>query len=350
MLKQKLFGMFGLALLTLNLVMPVTFAAVNPSEQPDAGLSLQVSPSPLVVSTKPGERKTVEIKIYNAGLTTENLKIALQAFKVNRYNSQVTLQPNSPVEVASWVSFANPNFSVKPGERFTERVLIDTPASAGFNYNFALIVSRQIPSKAAQGQSAIQGSVAIFTLLNIDRPGASRKLVVDSIKTDRRVYEYLPAEITVKLRNDGNTLLLPGGNAYIQRKSDSIKPISVLALNPGSLYLLPGVQREYQVKWTDGLPAYVTTQEAANTPPQQNLSWNWRDSHFRIGRYVARFIVVYDDGKRDVPVEAETNFWVFPWKLILGALVGVVVLVIGLGAMVRFVYRVLKRNHSKYRA
>ena len=350
MFKQKMFGFVGLTILGFNLVAPAVFAATPTAPLPSNGLSLQVSPSPLVVTVKPGEQKTVEIKVYNAGLTSEKLKIALQAFKADRSNSKVTLEPNSPVEVASWVSFANPNFSVKPGERFTEKMLINTPASAGFNYNFALIISRQVPAKAAVGQSAIQGTVAIFSLLDIDRPGANRKLAIANIKSDRSIYEYLPATFTVHLRNDGNTLLLPDGNGYIQRQSASKKPIAVLALNPGGLYLLPGVERDYQVSWTDGLPAYVTTVEAANAAPQQHLTWNWRNSHFRIGRYVARFVIVYDDGHRDVPVEGETSFWVIPWKLLLGLLVAFLILVIGLGAIGRFVYRAFKRNRFKYRA
>ena len=350
MLKQKTFGLTALILLALNSVSPAVLAATSTPVQPEAGLSLQVSPSPLVVSTKPGELKTVDIKIYNAGLSAENLKIGLQAFKIDRNNSKVVLDPAGRVEAAEWVSFANPNFSVKPGERFTERVSINTPVSAGFNYNFALIVSRQVSVKAAPGQSAIQGSVAIFALLDINRPGANRKLVINSLVNEHHIYEYLPATFTVQLRNDGNTLLLPDGNIYVQRQSNSTKPIAVLGLNPGGLYLLPGVRRDFKVSWNDGLPAYVTTQEAANAAPQQHLSWNWRNSHFRIGRYVARLVVVYDDGHRDVPVEAETSFWVLPWKLLLGALVGVIVLLIGLGAMARFVYRVLKRNRSKYRA
>ena len=352
MLKQKLFATIVAAVLAVNLISPLAEAAAAPpsSAAPDTGLALQVSPSPLVVTTKPGEQKTVEIKIYNAGASSENLKIALQAFRVNRSDSKVTLEPNSPVEVANWVSFANPNFSVKPGERFTERVVINTPATAGFNYNFALIISRQVPTKAAVGQSAIQGSIAIFALLDINRPGANRKLAISSLTTDHHLYEYLPAKLTVRLRNDGNTLLLPDGNAYIQRQSQSTKPISVLGINPGSLYLLPGVTREYQVSWTDGLPAYITTQDAANVSPQPHLTWNWRNSHFRIGRYVARFVVVYDDGHRDVPVEAETSFWVIPWKLLLGLLVGILILLIGLGAISRFAYRAFQRNRFKYRA
>jgi hypothetical protein len=349
MLKQKIFGVFGVLLLAANFGTATALAA-TPVVVPDVGLSLQVSPSPLVITVKPGEKKTVEVKIYNGGLSLEKLKIGLQAFSIDHSNSKVTLQPTSPVEVASWVSFADPNFLVKPGERFTEKILINTPATAGFNYNFALIVSRQAPLKAPIGQSAVQGSIAIFALLDINRPGAARKLSIASLHSDRHVYEYLPAKISIRLRNDGNTLLLPDGNAYIQRQTSSTKPISVLGINPGSLYLLPGVSREYNVSWTDGLPAYVTTQDAANSPSQQHLTWNWRNSHFRIGRYIAHVVVIYDDGHRNVPVEAEISFWVIPWKLLLAATIIVIMLIIGFVVSGRFAYRIFKRKRSQYRA
>ena len=44
-------------------------------------------------------------------------------------------------------------------------------------------------------------------------------------------------------------------------------------------------------------------------------------SKFRIGSYTASLLAVYDNGKRDVPLEAHLSFWVFPWKIIVGVLI-----------------------------
>ncbi|MDL2341801.1 MAG: hypothetical protein QFB87_01845 [Patescibacteria group bacterium] len=340
----------SLGVLIISLLLPAVTSAASTTSLPDAGLSLEVSPSPIVLTIKPGESKSVDVKIFNAGSAAENLKIGLQNFSINKSNSTVTLQKGVPPEVSDWVKFSLANFSIKSGERITETVTIKVPASAGFSYNFAMVISRQTPPKAVAGQSAVVGSVAIFTLLNIDRPDAVRKLVVDSLTTDKHYYEYLPATLKLKLRNDGNSLLLPGGNAYIQRKGTSATPISVLAVNPGNLYLLPGITREYQFTWKDGLPAYVTSQTAINVAPERHLEWNWRNSHFRIGKYVAKVVIVYDNGRRDVPVETEVSFWVLPWKLLLGITVGFITLLVGVGAILRLVFMTLKRNRFKYRA
>lgn len=344
---KKLTFTLLLLIVTANTVFPsIALAAAAP----DAGLSLEVSPSPIVLTIKPGQSTTVDVKIFNAGASAENLRIRLQSFSVNKKNSQVTLESGMPAEVASWVTFEKPSFTVKAGERISNKVTITTPPSAGFSYSFAMVISRQTTPKAIPGQSAVVGSVAIFSLLNIDRPGAIKKLTIDGFSLDHKYYEYLPAILTLKLRNDGNSLLLPAGNVYIQRKPDSSQPVSVLPVNKASLYLLPGVTREFTTVWNDGLPRYVNDQVAANAPAQRHIEWNWRNSHFRIGKYVAKAVVIYNDGQRDVPVQAEISFWVVPWKLLLGSIVGLLVLIIGLVAILKSGLHALKRNRFKYRA
>lgn len=351
MFLRRIFAFLTVSLLIGVVMLPArVLAAAVVMPAPSSGLSLEVSPSPIVLTIKPGEKKTVDIKVYNAGLSTENLKIGLQSFKINKANSQISLGDNKPLEVINWVTFNKPDFTVKPGERVSVQATIQVPASAGFSYYFAMIISRQATPKIAGGQAAVQGSVAIFTLLNIDRPDATKKLLIDSIQTDHKFYEYLPVTLSLKLKNGGNSLLLPAGNVYIQRHADSIKPISVLPINPNGLYLLPGVTRQFNIPWQDGLPVYVNTQTAVNTAPSRHLQWNWHNSQFRIGRYTAKVVVIYDDGKRDIPVQTEVSFWVIPWRLILGAILGLIVLFIGMISIVRFLVTLFKRNRFKYRA
>jgi hypothetical protein len=343
MFTKKLIPFLSLGVLALNLLMiPLAQAATSS----DPGISLEISPSPIVETVKPGEHKTLELKIYNGGTTQENLKIEVQSFNVASDTGKVTLDPSKPSEVAGWVSFVHPTFSIKPGERTTQLINIDTPKSAGFSYSFAMVISRQSAPKAASGQTAIQGSVASFTLLNVDRPGAKKSLQISSLTSLHHVYEYLPATFTLKLRNNGNSLLLPAGNVYIQRKSNSNKPLTILPVNPGSLYLLPGVTREYPLSWADGVPVRVSTQDVANAAPKQHLEWHWRDSQFRIGRYVARVVVIYNNGQRDVPLQTEISFWVLPWKIMLGLLVALLILLIGIIATIKFFFRLGK--HSRH--
>jgi hypothetical protein len=70
--------------------------------------------------------------------------------------------------------------------------------------------------------------------------------------------------------------------------------------------------------WVDGFPVYKTVTEADGTKTQSSLTWNFdKLSHFRIGRYTAKVVAIYNDGTRDIPITREVSFWVIPWKAIL---------------------------------
>lgn len=339
-------------LLLINMSAVQIASAATPKQSviatPDSGLSLEVSPSPLVLSVKPGEQKTIELSIYNNGTAAENLKMRLQSFTVNSKNGRINLLQTAPQEVSGWISFSKPLFNLAPGQRTAQIINISVPETAGFSYSFAMVISRNQPSNA-QTSAKYVGSVAVFTLINIDRPDATKKLTITGMRTNQGFYEYLPAEIFIKLHNSGNSLILPAGNVFMARHSTDKEPLSVLEVNKQSLYLLPGVTREFSTKWDDGLPAYKTKDTAANVAPSQHLEWNWRNSHFRIGKYIAHAVVIYNDGHRDVPVESEVSFWVIPYKIILGVLLLAALLIYAMYMLGKNSFQGAKRARHKVR-
>lgn len=328
----------------------VALMAVNPAayaqNQEDSGFSIEVNPSPLVATVKPGEKKQLELRLHNNNTVAEQLKLELRSFDVDPNDGAVSLRTDKPGDVVGWVTFEQPTFTIKSGEWVTQKINVNTPQSAGFTYYFAIVVSRQNPKPPANSRAAIEGSVAVFTLLNVDKPGATSKIDVVDLTTERRVYEYLPAKLTLKLKNSGNTLARPGGNTFIQRTSNDAEPEGVIPINPNGSYLLPGVTRTFPIEWNDGFPKYVITQEAANVQPKQHLEWNWGKSKVRIGRYVARVVTVYNDGQRDIPVQAEIGFWVIPWKIILGFVLALTVLLVGIIAIARYGFKITRRGHG----
>jgi hypothetical protein len=287
---------------------------------------LQVSPSPLVMTVKPGQTTSYDLKIRNAGTSPEKLIIQPRAFTMNDSNGEVVFDDNKkPAEIGDWVSFANPSFTVQPGEWYTQKVSFAIPQSAGFSYSFALVIKRQEAAQVTNQGRELKGSVAIFTLVNIDKPGATRKLELDGLSTDNGVYEYLPAKINLKLKNTGNTIVRPDGNVFIQRTSNDNEPISTLPANPSEGYILPGSTRTLSISWNDGFPGVKT-----NASGQTEQDWNFANlSKLRIGYYTAKVVAVYNDGQRDMPVVGEVGFWVIPWKILLGFFV--VLLLIGAG-------------------
>lgn len=316
------------------------------SAQADEGFSLQVSPSPLVATVEPDTDSTLELQIRNTNTSAQALKMGLRPFTIDSSSGQVKLGETVSSEVREMVSFDAPTFVLEAGQIFTQRIRIHTDKNNGFSYNFAVTVSQQNPPKGANGQSAIAGSVAVFTLITVNKPGAVRKFELSSLSITKHSYEYLPADISLKLKNTGNVTVQPTGTVFIQRHSDDTKPLATVAINNTGGYILPGTSRTFTTSWNDGFPHYESTQVGDKTI--RKLSWRGNAlSKVRFGRYVAKVVAIYDDGQHDVPVMAEIKFWVIPWRFMLLAATALAVLLVGIFVTVRSIARTARRASHK---
>ncbi len=315
----------------------------------DDGFSIQVSPSPLVATITPGKQSTLDLQIRNTDSSAQALKMGLRSFSVSETTGAVDLGSSAPKDVAQFVSFSDPTFTAQPGQLFTQHVIINTPSSAGFTYSFAITVSLQNPPKAQKGSSTIHGSVAVFTLLSVDRPGASRKLTLSQFSATKHVYEYLPASVSIKLKNTGNTLVQPRGTLFIERHDTDKTPLATIQLNQAGGYILPNSSRILTSDWNDGFPHYQVTTDASGKTTKK-LSWAGGDfTKIRIGRYTAKLVAVYDDGGRDVPINAEVTFWVIPWRILLIVIAFIAIIVVGIVTIVRKSSKAIKhRSKTKH--
>jgi len=335
--------LIGVILATAILPASAHAAPATPSD-----FFLQVTPSPLVTTLKPGLPTELELKIRNAGTTTEDLKIEPRSFKVNDDTGQVSLDDTSPPDIAQWVSFSAPTFTVKPGDWFTQKVRIALPKEAGFSYSFALLISRKSNPRPTEGGRLIKGSLAVFTLVNVDRPGATRQLQVAHFATTKKFYEYLPTGMDIRFKNSGNSIVQPYGNVYIQRSGTQAgsEPITTLQVNEKRSYILPGSIRTVHTDWQDGFPAYKTTTDSSGKTTTR-LVWDWgKVANLRIGKYTAKLVAVYNDGKRDVPIEQEVSFWVIPWKILIGITLVVLLVLFSIGSLI---WRIVKFGRKKAR-
>ncbi len=309
---------------------------------------LQVSPSPLVATVKPGQTTAYDLKVRNAGSEVEKLKIAPRAFTIDNATGQVSFDDTKvPAEVGDWIHFSEPTFTVQPGEWYTEKVTLAVPESAGFSYSFALVITRQDAPKHSIAGQELKGSVAIFALINVDKPGATKTLQLEKLSTDQQLYEYLPTKINVQLKNTGNSIVRPDGNVFVQRGSNDPYPITALPVNKNEGYILPGSVRTLSVEWTDGFPGVRTsTDDSGQTRSESD--WGKGDiSKLRIGYYTAKLVAVYNDGQRDIPVVGEVGFWVIPWKILLGVLLVVVLVGAGVWSIASKVMRGSRKRRSR---
>lgn len=319
----------------------------------DDGFNVITSPLPIKLATTPGKTVETELRIKNLRTQPEVIKVGLMKFGASGESGQPDLADLSSKDTyASWVHFSPAQFTAEPNVWKTVKMTINVPPEASLGYYLAVTFSRASQSKE-KSASSVKGAVATLVLLDTKTGNEKFELQLVNFSTERGLYEYLPATFKVKVRNSGNIHIAPGGNIFIERGG---KPVDTLNFNSAGGSVLPNSNRIFTIPWDNGFPLYkdrlvngkpVPDEKAR---PKQDLTWNFSQANkFRIGHYSAKLLVVYDNGKQDVPLEATVGFWVLPWKLLLAGAVLVALIGFGIFAFARSVIRKTKGGVSRYR-
>jgi len=305
-------------------------AAVAHAQSSDTGaLNLTTSPLPVVMTGKPGQSLSSELRVKNSGTKAETLKVGLMKFTAYGDEGKPQLKDRAPGDdYFDWVTFSENVFTVQPNEWKSITMTVNLPKTAAFDYYYAATFSRANTSvPTTDRQAKVQGGTAILAIVEAEVPGAIRKAEITSFTTSHKIYEFLPVTFNVKIKNTGNVHLAPIGTIYIQRGNKQIDTIDV---NVAAGNVLPNSSRIFTATWDDGYPVYKLKENNGevvlkNGQQVQTLRWdNARLGKLRWGRYTAHLTMVYDDGHRDVPMDATVSFWVIPWRVIGIALIPIV--------------------------
>lgn len=307
---------------------------------------LVTSPLPINLATEPGTIVSAPIKVKNDGSASEHIKIDLMKFGAYGENgAPQLLEPEANDDFISWASFSEKEFSIAPGEWKTVTATFTVPSSASFGYYYAVVFSRAgDPIRPKDGQTGFSGGTAVLVLLEAKVSNAKREATVVEFRAERKWYEFLPATFTVRVKNIGNVHIAPRGNIFVSREGE--EQSSMLAVNSEKGNILPNSFREFTAEWNDGFPAYREKQENGKGVRDEQgnvvkeLVWDWKEaSKFRWGKYQAKLLLVYDDGKRDVPIEGVVDFWIFPWKILLAAGAVIILISFGFWSMISKIWR-----------
>lgn len=339
----KRFGLYGgIVSILVSVLLPagVAFAQAAPGARPP--LDLMTSPLPLNVTTKPGVPVTADIRVKNNGTEPEFLKVDLMKFGANGDSGQPKLEePQRQDLFMNWVHFSETTFTAQPNVWKTVEMTIDPPKEAAFGYYYAVLFTRANPDKPTSGQSAVEGGVASLVLLNVDAPGARREANVVKLTASQKVYEFLPASFSATLHNSGNIHLIPTGTLFIRRGDTQV---AAMDFNNQQGNILPGTDRTFTMDWSDGFPVYQMKTVDGKTK-RGSLNWDFsKVQKLRFGRYTATLVAVYDDGQRDVPIEATVSFWVIPWRILGVILLIVLIILAGIWGIGRVFWKGIRRR------
>lgn len=329
-----------------------------PTSRPTAPLRLTTSPLPVVLQAKPGESASTDIKIKQSGGDTEQLQVSLMKFSADGETGQPKLSDRGPGDdYFDWVTFDKPTFTAPNDVWETVKMTVNVPKTAAFSYYYAVVFSRVGDTlKAGNGQSGIAGGTAVLVMMSVDQPGAKRSLKLLSFGVQHRVVEFLPTDFTVRLQNNGNVFVRPGGDIFI---SQGGKQVGLTTVNSELGMVLSDSTRSFASEWNFGFPYFSDVKVNGKNKldkkgnPVRSLTWSLPQpdntsaiqsgqdtydasqsrnplTNFRFGEYTAHLLLTYPDNfGTDIPLESDVTFWVIPWRMLLVLLA--ILLVVGFG-------------------
>ena len=342
-----------LLLLTLPIFVSKVDAQENEVEQipvAPTGINLTLSPTFINLIADPGETVDSSIRITNNNNFTEYFQIEVRTFEPSEGGDSPIIRPlRDSDNFGDWVNFSEERFTIAPNENKTIDVQIAAPDDATLGYYYAFIITRQNEETEAASAS-VAGGTAVLALLEVRSENVTRELQIEDFKPEKLFYEYLPAELKVTVKNTGNIHVIPVGDMFIDSMTN--KEVSAFPVNSGRGNVLPQSTRTFTATFEDGFAVRVPKTDKDGNPVRDregNIEYTTKFDfskmdRFRIGKYEATVILVYDNGERDVPIQATVSFWVIPWKIIGGALIVLVLVLLGIKSAIAPVFRRNKKS------
>lgn len=312
--------------------------------------SLTTSPVLLNLDIGPGQSATRTIEVLNNTSAPLQINMKLYTFSAsgNSGLAAVTKFPqNNPA--AHYVTFDPSSFTAQPKVWSKVQVTFDLPKDASLGYYYTLVFSPVYSSSSGKAGATIRGSNAVLALINTNSANEKKNIEVSSFTSSKRVYEFLPANFNVTIKNSGNIFLAPTGDIFITR-TDGGNTIDVLPVNQSGGNVLPNSERIFYASWLNGFPSYkpvtVNGQPAVNKDGQPINKVDWGNSSiskFRFGKYYANLIMTYNNGTQAVILRGQIDFYVVPWPILLG--IAFILFLIGLNLF--FIFRSFYRKIRK---
>ncbi len=303
-----LIGIIG----SLSLLTNSTYA----DSVPNAAQGLQISPASIQLNAEPG--KTYSLKLTVTNVTVSNL---VYTTSVNDFTAKdetgapkISLDgaPPTPTSIQSWVSTI-PSFSLQPREAKDIIATITIPANAEPGGHYGVIrFSGQAPTLSGSGVGL---SASAGTLILVRVAGnITEKLNLITFEASQNgnasnFFEYGPIDFIARFQNTGNVHVQPVGQIEIRDLFGN--KVDTLSVNSDQGNVLPSSIRRFQ----------------------ETLNKQWL-----FGRYTADISIAY--GTTGEAIVRTIDFWVIPYKLVLGGL-------LALGTLI-FVFRTLIKRYNNY--
>ncbi len=260
---------------------------INAQEE---AIGINISPLNFELTANPGDVILNKLKIYNpSGSTTIAIEMEVEDFTVVGETGTVKIQPaeTETYSLAQWITVEPKVFILEPNEQKFVDFIINVPENAepGGHYGSVLAGTKGVIGGEITGAAVVHkvGSLVLLTVAG----EVNESMIVKEFSTPGFA-EYGPIEFNIRFENLGTVHVRPKGFVAITDWRDK----KVIDIPFPQNNVIPGSVRKVEASW--------------------NKEWLF-------GKYTA--ILVGSYGMTNTPFEPPIlTFWVFPWKIMLGVL------------------------------
>lgn len=280
----KSFAITSVICLFLIISVKFIFAQTQPSSR-----TLVVSPPTVTENFDPGAQKEGKMKLTNISQQdTLTFKAVIRDFIVADTKGTPLIEADlgeakRKYAASSWIGIYPSTFTLKPGQSENLTYFIQVPKDARPGGRYASIVFESQNGYGPGGSGASVethiGTLFIFRINGQVVENAS----VKSFSTDKKIYEYGPANILTQILNSSDTHIKPVGTVMVKNLIGQ----TVDSQNLEDHNIFPEAVRDFN---------------------------NTVGKKFMFGMYTAELHATYGD-KNNLTLFASTTFFVFPWKI-----------------------------------
>lgn len=302
-MKTKIFALV-IALLVGGLLLPLASSAVT------------VSPPIIELEAAKGDVLNQSIKVRNEG--TDSITYYLSAEKfVAGGEAGAPVFTGEDIDLATWIKFPYENITIPGGQTIEVPFSIVVPNYAGPGGHYAAIFLSTTPPEASATGSQVGIASRIGTLVLVKIAGEVKENAqIAEFSTSLKTFSSLPADFSIRVKNDGNVHIKPMGSIIIKNMWGSVA--GKVAVNEVGGNVLPDQIRKFDASWVKNANAINATSFWGKYRQQKE--------NYAFGKYSADLGLSY--GTAGNTLSATTSFWVIPWNVIIVNLALVIIIVV----------------------
>ncbi len=277
-------------------------------------LSIGVAPTSKVLKLSPGEIFTDEIVFWNLSQIGGVYKVFISGFQQieNQPGTAIILTPEddaiAPYSASKWVTVEKETLTLEPNKNTKLKYTISVPNDATngeFNVEIFLISE----SDLQQGGTATFANLAAGTpfLIQIGDEFIENAELL-RFTADQKTYEKINVNLLTRIKNLGDTHITPTGEIVIENIFR--QEVARIPFNKNNQSLLRDTTGNYQDSWVQ--TSYLSPNNA-----------------IALGPLKAKLFVTYRSFQPGFAVlNAETTFWIIPWKIIIAIIAALLLVII----------------------